>query len=699
MKTCSTWLAAGLLNCLIFWLPTLANAQNEVAGPERARASEASLDAEPGPESEPEPESGFDDDLDALLSFAEGDVEQLSRVKVVAPALQEVVSTVSRQKSTVGKSPAAVFVITNEMIRRSGARSIPEVLRMAPGVQVHRIDSNKWAISIRGFADRFSNKLLVQIDGRSVYTPLFAGVFWDVQDVLLEDVERIEVIRGPGATVWGANAVNGVINVITKKAKDTQGVFVEAGGGTDRGFTSVRGGGEIGDNGWYRAYGKWFERDAGDGQGSDPADDWRMKRGGLRADWEFGEGITFTVQGDYYEGASGVRATIPAPLPAGARVVVHDELTRGGNVLARLTQTIDDDTSWSLQSYYDHTYRSFESVGLAEDRDTIDVDFQHRSSPWLDHSLIWGVGYRYNQDELTNAPFFVSFTPDERDYDLISGFIQDEITLIDDTLTFTAGSKFEHNDFTGFEFQPSIRVLWTPSEPRSIWGAVSRAVRTPSRTEDDGRGTVPAVVPPGFFPVFSGARNSQSEDLVAYELGYREQFTEEFSLDTTVFFHDYNDVVGSTIGAPTFQLPEGPVLPLVANNENSAQTYGFEVASSWQIAPWWRTFGSYSFLRVVGVESHDPHNRFYLQSSWDITETVEFDAVLRYVDSVPDSAVNNYTAMDLRLSWEPTDGMEVFVVGRNLLDRSHPEFFTSAELPTAVTAVRREVFAGINLRF
>lgn len=685
------WITAVMVGLLTTCRSVPLYGQGDVSGSTEAAPLEASTD------------DGVDDvlgdDLDQLLSLAEGDVEQLSQVKVVAPALQEVVSTVSRQKSTVGKSPAAVFVITNEMIRRSSARSIPEVLRMVPGVQVHRIDASKWAISIRGFSGRFANKLLVQIDGRSVYTPLFAGVFWDVQDVLLEDVERIEIIRGPGATVWGANAVNGVINVITKKAKDTQGVFVEAGGGSERGFTSARGGGEVGDNGWYRVYGKWFERDAGNGQGVNPADDWRMQRGGGRMDWELGDGTSFTLQGDYYEGASGVRGTVPVALPTGTRTLNHDERTKGGNVLARLAQTIDDDTSWSLQTYFYYTHREFTVIGLQEDRDTIDVDFQFRSSPWEDHSVICGVGYRYNQDDLQNTPFFIGFSPAERDYDLISGFIQDEVTLIDETLTFTAGSKFEHNDFTGFEFQPSVRLLWTPDETRSIWAAASRAVRTPSRVDDDGRVTISPIVPPGLYPVVMGNRGNKSEDLVAYEAGYREQVTEAFAFDASVFFHDYNDYASTTNLAPTFQLPEGAVLPVVIGNENSAQSYGVEMTSSWQITPWWRTFGSYTFLRTVGLETHDPHNRLYLQSSWDVTEDLEFDAIVRYVDAVPNSNVQNYAVMDLRLGWTPAEGMEVFVVGRNLLDRDHPEYFADPNLATAATLVRREVFAGINLRF
>lgn len=649
-------------------------------------------------------DSLVEDDLDALLSIAESDVERLAEVRVVAPALQEVVSTVSRQKSTVGKSPAAVFVITNEMIRRSGARSIPEVLRMAPGVQVHRIDANKWAISIRGFADRFSNKLLVQIDGRSVYTPLFAGVFWDVQDVLLEDVERIEVIRGPGATVWGANAVNGVINVITKKTKDTQGVFIESGGGTERAFTSVRGGGQIGENGWYRVYGKWFDRDAGGGQGFEPADDWRMQRAGMRMDWDLDSDTTFTLQGDYYDGDSGSRSTFPAPLPAGMRTLSFNERVAGGNVLSRLTQTIDEDTDWSMQFYYDRTERSFEGVGFSEVRDTFDIDFQYRSSPWTDHSVIWGGAYRFNQDDLMNTPFFVTLAPNEREFDLFSGFIQDEITLIDDKLQFTLGSKFEHNDFTGFEYQPSGRLLWTPDERRSIWAGVSRAVRTPSRFEHDGRVTVLPVpsgvaVPPLIYPVFQGTRQYQSENLVAYEAGYREQLTDEFALDLAVFLHDYDDLRDSTIQMPSFQLPEGLIVPATLNNEASAQTYGFELSSSWQATPCWTLFGSYSFLRVVGETTTDARNRFYLQSSWDVTDDVEFDAIVRYIDNLPGTTVSSHAVMDLRLNWAPVEGMDVFVVGRNLFDANYPEFVTDSFIGTAATLVEPEVFAGINLRF
>lgn len=688
--------------------PTVLTADEPAAGNGQGSASDSTaanravVDSKPAAEDPADdglPVDGLDD-LDALLNIAENDVAGLAEVKVVAPALQEVVSTVSRQKSTVGRSPAAVYVITNEMIQRSGARSIPEVLRMAPGVQVQRIDANKWEISIRGFASRFSNKLLVQIDGRSVYTPLFAGVFWDVQDVLLEDVERIEVIRGPGATVWGANAVNGVINIITKHARDTQGTFVEGGVGNERGYSSARAGGQIGDNGWYRVYGKWFERDAGRGRGFAPADDWRLGHGGVRMDWDLDNSMTFTLQGDYYGGHSGNRATVPAPPPAGTRESVFEDRVQGGNVLARLSQVFDEQSDWSLQVYYDRTERVFSTAGGADNRDKIDLDFQHRSSPWEDHSLIWGIGYRFYQDNVRESPFFLTLDPAKREFDLVSGFIQDEMTLIDELLTFTAGSKFSHNDFTGFEFQPSARLLWTPDETHSIWAAASRAVRTPSRVEHDGRITLAPVAagPMLIYPVIRGDRGFESEDLMAYEAGYREQVTQEFSWDLAVFFHDYNDIQSSRMLMPGFELPEGFVAPQVITNSRLLQTYGFELAASWQVSPCWRVFGSYSFLRGTGG-SNDPRNRVYLQSSMDLTDALQFDAILRYVDGRNGTMLDDYTTMDLRLAYEVTRDIQVYVVGRNLLDGAHAEALADEFTNTEATDVEREVYAGVSLRY
>jgi iron complex outermembrane receptor protein len=372
--------------------------------------------------SEQTPLAGSDaEDLDDILSLAEESLENLSAKDVVVPQMDLVVSTVSRTESTVGRSPAAVYVLTNEMIRRSGSRSVPEALRLVPGLQVARINANTYAISIRGFNQQFANKLLVQIDGRTVYTPLFAGVFWDVQDVLLEDVERIEIIRGPGATVWGANAVNGVINVITKRAQDTQGLFVEGGGGNERGFASARIGGQSGDFSW-RTYGKWFDRDAGLSLAGNANDNWNMGRFGFRTDWQPNCCDTITFQGDYYDGDAGNTNRTPIPVFPFVQTGPQNKNLGGGNALVRWTHQIDDDSDWSLQFYYDRTERNIDTTGFRENRDTIDVDFQHRFG-WCDyHSTIWGFGYRNTRDRIRNT-FGLRFLPTDRADDRYSFFV------------------------------------------------------------------------------------------------------------------------------------------------------------------------------------------------------------------------------------------------------------------------------------
>ena len=660
-------------------------------------------------------------DLDSLLEAADKDVTQLSNVSVASPALATEVSTVSRQESTVGRSAAPVFVITNEMIRRSGARAIPDILRMVPGVQVARIDSSKWAVSIRGFNGRFANKLLVQIDGRSVYTPLFGGVWWDIQDVVLEDVERIEVIRGPGATVWGANAVNGIINIITKKASDTQGTYVHAGAGTEElGFTTARYGGRIGNDAHYRVYGKWFERDEGFATGDNAKDDWRMGRGGFRTDWTPNCCDTLTLQGDYYKGAAGERNLLPSLPPVFTQAMDDDEFTEGGNILFRWRRELAEDSDWSLQLYYDRTERLWSNLGMGEDRDTFDLDFQHRFPLGHRHSIIWGFGYRNTKDQIRNADVLfgaqpiISFSPNERADDVLSYFIQDEITLREDLLYFTVGSKFEHNDYTGFEFQPTARLLWTPSPRHCIWASISRAVRTPTRTEDDIRLLMaPVVVPPGIpvFPELFGNPNMVSEDVIAYEAGIRVQPTDQFFWDLAVFFNQYDSL--RSIGFAPLPGP-GPggslILPGVFENDGRAQSYGFEIAGTYEITPHWRLYGTYSFLVITGetgADMNSPRNQIYLQSSWDLCRDVQFDIMWRYVDSVPGfglagtvgPGVPDYNVMDMRLAWHARPGLELAVVGRSLLDLQHLEAPTDTALGTVSTEVQAEVYGSVTWRY
>lgn len=650
-------------------------------------------------------------------SILKMDIDQLARVDVIAPVMNVEVSTVLRNQSTVGRSPAAVYVIDSEMIRRSGARSIPEVLRLVPGLHVARINSNTWSITSRGFASRFSNKLLVQIDGRTVYTPLFSGVYWDAQDVLLEDVERIEVIRGPGASVWGANAVNGIINIITKKSSETQGAFVEGGAGTEeRGFASARYGGTLGKDATYRIYGKWLDRDAGYAPDPREADDWRQGRTGFRVDWTPSDPDLVTFQGDYFDGHSGAFYRFDDPFPPlFYRYAIEDFHVSGGNLLTRWTRTLDEDNQYSVQFYYDRLERHSTATAFAEDRDTLDFDFQHSFRPLERHRITWGFGYRYIEDFLTPASFYLQFDPAKRADDLFSYFVQDEITLVEDRWHFIAGCKFEHNDYTGFEYQPTGRLLWTPSERYTIWGAVSRAVRTPSRAEAD-LDDYPVLlgIYPGPLPSFalvSGDPEIESEKMMAYEIGIRGQPRQEVFWDFTVFFNDYDDIAAWRAGSPALGvLPGGwpaVLTPAWFARGADAQTYGFEIAADYQFAADWKLRGGYSFLRIdvtdrPGFENAvsdwpDPKNQFFLWLSGKPRERWDLDVIGRYVDNA--HYAHRYFVMDVRLAWRPRKHCELFVAGRNLLDGEHAEGDSLDFIGLTRTEVQSEVYGGAAWRF
>ena len=643
------------------------------------------------------------DEFDPLESLLDLSLEELTQTRVSAPALNQVVTTVSRQESTVGKTPAAVFVVTQEMIRRSGARTLPEVLRVVPGLHVARIDANKWAISIRGFNSRYANKLLVQIDGRVVYTPLFGGTYWDAQDVMLEDVERIEVVRGPGATVWGANAVNGVINILTKHSRDTTGALVAAGGGKEeRAFASGRVGGQVSDELSWRAYGKYADRDNGftgplstfpslpplPGRVSD---DSRQGRGGFRMDWTPTCSDEVTFQGDFYNGTVGIRQVLPLAHPSltpsgvpGVGINDFDDRINGQNVLLRWTRQLGEGSSFSFQSYFDRTLRR--TFTFSEDREAADFDFQHRFPIGHNHNVIWGVGYQANKDELTQTAPFLFSMPLQRAVGVFSWFVQDEITLIENELYFTVGSKLDENSFTGFEYQPSGRIVWQPNEREAIWGAVSRAIRRPTRTADD----LGIVLLSG--TTLLGNRDIESEDLLAYELGYRSQPSESFSWDVAAYFNQYNDLIAT-----------GPVAPgvLTFNNNTDAQSYGIELTGNYAINDCWRLSGNYSFQRVElqhALSSRDadatPKHQAYLWLSGDIRCDVQFDLMLRYVDAISFEGVPipSYLEMDARLGWQATDQLELSLVGRNLLDNHHPEFIGDPFTGDIGTEVERSAY-------
>ena len=634
-------------------------------------------------------------------SILDLDIEQLGKVQAKVPtAFDAVVTSVTSNKSTIGKSAAAVFVITNEMIRRSGATSVPETLRMVPGLQVAKIGSSKWAISSRGFNEQFSRKLLVLVDGRTVYNPLTGGVYWDTQDLVLQDVERIEVIRGPGATVWGANAVNGVISIITKTAGNTQGALVSGGGGDqDRAINAVRIGGQIGDNARYRVYAKQTDRAAGfnpDGAG----DAWRTVRGGFRIDYDDpDQQDQLTLQGDLFAGVVGESTAIALPTPPFFQDLLNQSHIGGGNVLGRWTHVVDEDNSYSIQTYYDRTARSDIQFNLAIN--TYDTQFHQNLKHSGTHMFTWGGGYRLMIDNITPSVPLTGIDPQSRTFDQANTFFQEEMPLFRDDLKLIVGSKFLFYYFTGFEYQPSVRLLWEIDEKQVIWGAVSRAVRTPTRFEEDAANIfLASPSPPVFFQFNGGGRALKSEDLLAYELGYRRQVNDKLSFELATFYNVYrnlieNPIIGVIPGTPT-------VLVSQFGNVQNAQTYGFELNGQWEIHEKWRIRGWYSFLRmlVYGIDGDEvpgqsPRNQAYLMSSWDLPYKFEFDLMSRYVENLPTIDVPAYTSLDARLGWRPKANWEFSVIGQNLLSPHHLEFVGQT---TALSAVNRGVYAQVVWR-
>jgi iron complex outermembrane receptor protein len=633
--------------------------------------------------------------IEAPVMMLDLTIEELMRVPV---------TSVSKRAEPWFEAASAVYVITSEDIRRSGATSIPEALRLAPGVHVARVDAHTWAISVRGFNSMFSDKLLVLIDGRAVYTPLFAGVFWDVQDTLLEDIDRIEVIRGPGATLWGANAVNGVINIITKSAPQTQGGTVSGGAGTeDQGFTSFRYGGRINDKTHYRVYGKWFTRDDGVfSDGTDGADNWYQGRGGFRIDWEPTGDDLLTLQGDIYGSNEGQTYRADPENPATEfSDAIH---ANGGNFLGRWTRRLDAKSELTVQTYYDRTDRDLEQ--FVETRDTFDIEMDHRFALGSWNSITWGLGYRLTSNDVEDTAT-IMWDNDGLNLQLFSGFIQDQIAIVPHKLLLTLGSKFEHNDFTGFEVQPSARVSWTPTSRQTFWGAISRAVRTPAQSDRDMKFTVDTDKVAGLPLVFFGNDQFDTEEVVVYELGYRVQPTDRVTMDLALFYNVYDDLRSlENKGVSIDPLP--PHIRVEVDNLLGARTYGFELAGTWQAMPWWRWQATYAYIRLdidpaatstdtEREEGDVPRHTIMLRSTMDLPGHFEFDTGLRYVDALATQDVPSYLVVDVRLGWRPNPRWELSVVGQNLLDSQHPEF---ASLFTVQrTEVEHSVYGRVTMRF
>ena len=628
-----------------------------------------------------------------------------SRVKDLAKlSIEELISikvtSVLKTPQPLAKSPAAVYVLTEEDIRRSGADNIPDLLRTVPGVQVAELDYNVFAISIRGFNDIHANKLLVMVDGRSVYNHIFSGVIWSNMDVFMEDIDRIEVIRGPGSSVWGANAVNGVINIITKNADDTKGTFIEFGGGKPNKFSGgVRYGGDLGDNGAFRLYAKggesgWEHLNPG---GDDAESDMSFGIGGFRTDWNFSNSETVSFQGGVVRGGQYTEVE-------GARHPPKDVDHRAWNLQGLWKHTFSEQSETALKVYYQREER------VGDYRfDTIDVDFQHDYKWSGRHSAVWGFGYRFVSDKMLSGLFGqYTYDPVERDQDLYSLFVQDTYRMIPDCLEITLGSKVEHNDYTGYEFQPSMRISWTSFERHNIWGAASRAVRTPSRIDSDSsskQSSPPGKEPGGPGTELRGDENFDSEDLAAYEIGWRMNPTDEFWLDLAVFYNVYENLY-------TYVEREPGVWVIV--NDMEGETYGVEVSADYRPVEWLRLSGAWSFLEMdmrlkndrakdltCYVENSNPRHQLSLHSALNLGKQVEFDAWLRYMDSVghmrpafglavPPYTTGDYTQFDARLAWKPMKNVELSVTGRNL-GGAHQEF-TNYE-------VEESVFFKVKIEF
>ncbi|MBK7365654.1 MAG: TonB-dependent receptor [Nitrosomonas sp.] len=645
--------------------------------------------------------------------FLDFSIEELMNVKV---------TTVSRRAQKLTEIASAVFVITQDDIRRSGATSIPDALRMAPGVQVDRVNTGQWAISIRGFNGVYANKLQVLMDGRSVYSPIFSSVLWEQQDTLIEDIERIEVIRGPAATVWGANAVNGVINIITKKAAETQGTLLSAGGGSfEHGFFGARYGGKINEETPFRVYAKGFTRDNMiSPEGANRHDQWHSARGGFRLDHARGLD-QFTLQGDIYFNSVGNSVDKNTSQLFHLQTQGQRGHQEGGNIRFRWDRVYSERSSIMLQTYYDRNIYQLLPLGKS-DAESFDIDFQHRFPLFDKHDVIWGTNYRLYNNKIFDT-LLTKAVPQERTHHQFSGFIRDDITLVPDRLLFSLGTRLDHNNFSGLEVQPNARLMWTPNTQHSIWLSISRAVRIPSRGENDiilNLGQIPnapgiPTLPIPISVIMQGMSNFDSEKLLAYELGYRHQFSQHASIDIAGFINDYSHLRDLSFGALSFStgLPRQLILPLLLNNRASALTYGFEVSADWKPMNRWRLQGNYSFLDMNissnevlktldpttgGAAKVNPQHQISVRSNYDISDRLQFNLWLRYTSAIGFYSIPGFVTMDTKLVFKPVKNVELFLVGQNLFSEYHKEF-ASDNVPSIPALIPRGVYVGAQWRF
>jgi iron complex outermembrane receptor protein len=650
-------------------------------------------------------------------SAAWADSEQADPVTLKNLSLQELsqieVTTPSKEPVRAFRTPSAIYVITGDDIRRSGATCIPEALRLAPGVEVARIDANKWSIGIRGFGSRLTRSVLVLIDGRTVFTPLFDGTYWEVQDTMMEDIDRIEVIRGPGGTIWGPNAVNGVINIITKNSKDTPGMLASAGGGNEeQGFAGFRYGGGNGRDFTYRFYGKGFTRSPEDHSDGQNFDDWREAQAGFRMDWNENNRDTFTLQGDIYDEEAGESVQATTYTPPYQQTIDSNALLSGANILGRWKRTLSEGNDIQIQAYYDRTNRN--EANFAEIRNTFDIDFLQRLRLPGRQGISWGLGARVQPVDDFEVVSGLQFVPYKRTDYLATAFIQDEISLVENRLSLTLGTKLLRTNFTGVSPQPSARLLWTPTDKQSVWLAYTHALRTPSDSEENFSllgyiGTTPNGTP--YLARFNPNTGFAPEQLNGYELGYRYLFAKSLYIDVTGFYNHYHDLFSEDIAGSTFletaPQPTHYLLPAQFRNDLYGVTKGAEIAPEWRPLNYWRLRGSYSYLHMnLGnspdpgylatastLEGSSPRHEATVQSALDFGKRFELDLIFRYVSALPGQQVRAYSTGDARFGWRFNRELELSFVGRNLLQPSHDEY---AGDPGPLVAIKRSAYVKLT---
>jgi len=656
---------------------------------------------------------------ETLLNLAEFSLQELAELQV---------TLVSKKEESLFKADAAIYVITQEDIRRSGVTSIPEALRMVPGLQVARIDANKWAVTARGFIGRFSNKLLVLIDGQSVYTHIFSGVFWDMQDVMLADVDHIEVIRGPGATLWGANAVNGIINIVTKNARDTQNGFVQAGIGTEeKVFSNFRYGGKLSNDMVYRGYLKYFERDhfifpsdtaLDERAGKRAFDGWNSLRGGFRIDWDQTPSNTFMLKGDLHYGEFGHTMETMSIEPPYMGLEDYRGNMAGGDIIFKWQKIFSNASEMTLQTYGDY-FKKDEGVIIGTIL-TYDLEFNYLFDLGRDHQIICGLGYRLIKDHFQNT-LMMRVDPDRRYWNLFSGFLQDDYQIIDNRFRVTFGSKIEHNDITGFEIQPNLRLLWTPSTNHTLWAALARAVRTPARGES-GSGyimlriiQITPTYPTPVMVILRGNPDFKSENLIANEIGYRFYSGDKIFFDLSTFYNTYDHLFSGkfleeiVMEDPPPQHIEAAAIPV---NQIAGYGYGCEVALDWRTCNFWQQKIGYTYTQynmhvteggqdtatVANIEGQCPHHQVYIRSSINLPYRFELDFGLRYVDDLPELKIKSYWNLDCHLSHSPMKNVRISIVGQNLLHKDILEFIPELDY-TVHTRSQRGIYGSITINF